>query len=453
MSQVFDLLVIGAGSGGVRAARVAASLGARVAVVERGPLGGTCVNLGCIPKKLFVYGAHYSGEFRDAAGFGWSNAAPSFDWDTLRDNTGNEIKRLNGVYQHLLETSGVEIHRGSAQLLDAHNVQAGAQRLTAERILIATGSRPFVPDWPGREHVITSDDAFSLKHLPARALIVGGGYIAAEFAGIFNGLGVKTEILYRGSLLLRGFDDGVRRFVASHFESQGIRVSCEDEPSDIQQCQNGLAVRTGAGRIIHTDLVLVATGRVPNSKGLGLRNAGVQLGERGEVLVGDAYQTSVANIHAIGDIIDRVQLTPVAIAEGAWLAGHLFGSGAAEPPPDYSRIATAVFCQPPIGTVGITESEARERYGADVEVYESGFRPLKYTLTDNAERTYMKLLVRKSDGRVLGVHMTGADAGEIIQGFAVALTAGATIAEFRATMAVHPTSAEEFVTMNTPSSG
>ena len=447
------MVVIGAGSGGVRAARVAANLGAKVAIVERGPLGGTCVNLGCIPKKLFVYGAHLGDEIEDSAGFGWEISRVGFEWSRLRDNTSYEIKRLNDIYKNLLEHAGVEIFYDSARILDAHKIEVGDTCLDTERILVATGSRPFVPNWPGREHVITSDDAFSLNRLPRRALVVGGGYIAAEFAGIFRGLGVDTELLYRGSMFLRGFDDGVRQFVADHLEGKGIKLRFKDTPSRIERRGDLFEVHTQTGQKIETDLVLVATGRSPNTQDLGLDNAGVQVGERGEVLVGSDYQTNISNIYAIGDVIDRVQLTPVAIVEGAWLANHLFGSGSPVSAPDYNLIATAVFCQPPIGTIGLTESEALEALGGEIEVYESDFRPLKYALTSNAERTYMKLIVSKADDRVVGVHMAGADAGEIIQGFSVALTAGATKAQFDATMAIHPTSAEEFVTMSTPVTG
>ena len=452
----FDFIVIGAGSGGVRAARVAALQGARVAIIERGPLGGTCVNLGCIPKKLFVYGAHLADELEDASAFGWNISGAGFDWPVLRNNTANEIKRLNEIYRKLLESAGATIFHGSARLLDAHRVEVGEKRFTVERILIATGSRPFVPNWPGRELAITSDDAFSLDRLPKRALVVGGGYIAVEFAGIFHGLGVETQLLYRGPMFLRGFDDGIRRFVAEHFQTKGITLKLNDTPRRIERNGKGVRVHTESGARIDTDLVLVATGRVPNTQGLGLEDAGVELGPRGEIRVQSNYQSSVANIFAIGDVIGRVQLTPVAIAEGAWLSQHLFGpgsgsAGTSESPLNYDLIPTAVFSQPPIGSVGLTEDQALAANGGAVDVYESEFRPLKYVLTGNSERAYMKLLVSRRDDRVLGVQMAGADAGEIIQGFAAALTAGATKAQFDATMAIHPTSAEEFVTMSTAS--
>ncbi|MCY4322596.1 MAG: glutathione-disulfide reductase [Gammaproteobacteria bacterium] len=449
MSQAFDLIVIGAGSGGVRAARIAAELGARVAIIEQGALGGTCVNLGCIPKKLFVYSAHFADEFEDAAGFGWNVPRPMFDWPTLRDNTAKEIKRLNGIYQGLLEDAGVEIFLGVARLLDRNRVAVGERELAGERILIATGSRAFVPDWPGREHVITSDDAFSLDSLPERAVIVGGGYIAVEFAGIFARLGVDTTLLYRGPMFLRGFDDGVREFVADELKKTGLTLRFGDTPQRIDKTGDSLRIETESGTPLETDLVLAATGRLPNTDGLALEEAGVVLGQQREIVVGQDFASSVPHIYAIGDVINRVQLTPVAIAEGAWLASHLFG-GTVPASPDYARIATAVFCQPPIGTVGMTEQAARAAYGDDIHVYESEFRPLKHVLTENAERTLMKLVARASDDRVVGVHMAGADAGEIIQGFSVALTAGATKAQFDTTMAIHPTSAEEFVTMRTP---
>lgn len=456
-SYDYDLFVIGAGSGGVRAARMSAARGARVGIAESTYLGGTCVNVGCVPKKLFVYASHYREDFHDAQAYGWEPVSPSFSWQRLRDNKNAEIERLNGIYASLLENAGVTLHRGHARFLDPHRIEIDSTIVTARQVLICTGSWPFVPDFPGSEHVVTSNEMFYLDDLPARAAVVGGGYIAVEFAGILNGLGVDTTLIYRGPLFLRGFDDEVREFVAEELTKKGIRLLFETDVESIDKRDDGhlrlqlnsRASASGAGQqdTLDVGLALYATGRRPLVEGLGLELAGVELNERGAIAVDRYLQTSVPHIHALGDVIDRYQLTPVAIAEGMALADTLFGGKPTEV--DYEAIPTAVFCQPEIGTVGPGEAEAREQFGR-IRVYQATFRPMKHTMTGSDERTFMKLLVRDDTDQVVAAHMVGPDAGEIIQGLAVAIKAGATKAQFDATVAIHPTAAEEFVTMREP---
>ena len=445
MSYDFDLFVIGAGSGGVRAARMSATYGGRVAVAEDRYLGGTCVNVGCVPKKLFVYGSHFSEDFEDAAAYGWNVGEQSLDWPRLRDNKTQEIERLNGIYAGLLDNAGVTRIWGTARLVDANTIAVGDDSYTAENILVATGSWPVRPEFPGDEHVITSNEAFYLEEFPDRVLVLGGGYIAVEFAGIFKGLGADTHLLYRGPLFLRGFDEGVREFVHDELENKGVKLTFNAIVDRIDTDGSEKVVTFSNGDVVRTDLVLAAIGRYPKTEGLGLEGAGVELGDFGKILVDDYFQTNVPNIYAIGDVIDRMQLTPVAIAEGMCIANNLFTDNPKRTM-NYDNVATAVFCQPNIGTVGPTEAEARERY-PELVVYESTFRPMKHTLTGRAERTLMKLLVNGADDRVVGVHMVGPDAGEIVQGLSVAITAGATKADFDATVGIHPTAAEEFVTM------
>ena len=440
----YDLFVIGAGSGGVRAARMSASFGARVAIAEERYLGGTCVNVGCVPKKLFVYGAHFAEDFEDATGYGWQGNGAQFDWPTLRDNKTREIERLNGVYRGLLANAGVEILEARAVLEDAHTIRVAGSTVTARDILVATGSWPSVPDFPGRDATITSNEAFYLPEFPERALILGGGYIAVEFAGIFAGLGANVTLAYRGELFLRGFDEGIRRFVLDEMTTKGVTVATSKRIESIEQVDGTKRCRFDDGTSLDVDLVLVATGRRPASTGLRLEAAGVALAENGAIVVDDAYRTNVPNIHAIGDVIDRMQLTPVAIAEGMCIAHNLFRGE--ERRINYANVPTAIFCQPNIGTVGPTEEEARQRY-ANLVVYESAFKPMKHTLSGRPERTLMKLLVNADDDRVVAAHMCGPEAGEIIQGLSVAITAGATKADFDATIGIHPTAAEEFVTM------
>lgn len=446
----YDLFVIGAGSGGVRASRMAASYGARVGIAEERYLGGTCVNVGCVPKKLFVYASHYREDFHDAEGYGFEPMTPGFDWQRLRDNKDAEIKRLNGVYGGLLDGAGVTLHDGRARLLDAHTVAIGDTTVRSRYVLIATGSWPFVPDLPGAELAVTSNEMFYLDALPKQAVVVGGGYIAVEFAGILAGLGVDTTLIYRGSLFLRGFDDGIRSFVADEIRKKGVKLQFDTDVTRIEALPDGqrrLHLKGAAASTLDTGLVLYATGRRPLVDDLGLEAAGVELDERGAIRVDDAFRTSVPNILALGDVIDRYQLTPVALAEGMAVARALFRDEPVKM--DYEAIPTAVFCQPNIGTVGPTEAEARQRYG-HIKVFESQFRPMKHTMTGAAERTLMKLIVSAADDRVVAAHMVGPDAGEIIQGLAVAIKAGATKAHFDATVGIHPTAAEEFVTMREP---
>lgn len=444
-----DLFVIGAGSGGVRAARTAANLGARVAVAEDTYLGGTCVNAGCVPKKLLVYGAEYAAHFCDAPGFGWQVPTPTFDWNTLRSRKDAEITRLNGIYQRLLETAGVRIIRGRATVTGPHEVEINGERISARHILLATGGHPYVPDLPGREHVISSDEAFHLPALPRRALVVGGGYIALEFAGIFNGLGVETTLAYRGATLLRNFDHDVAHFVTQELSNSGLSLKPNaDVLSVAKQADGSLQVRFKGGDTLEVDLVMYATGRRPRTEGLNLDAIGVALSQDGHVQVDDHFRTSVPSVYAVGDVIGRVQLTPVALAEGMALARHLF----ADQPIalNYDNIATAVFCQPNVGTVGLTEEKARTSHQDQVKIFRTTFRPMKNTLSGNESRMLMKIIVQSKTDQVLGVHVVGDDAGEIVQGFAVAMAMGATKADLDRTIGIHPTAAEELVTMREP---
>jgi glutathione reductase (NADPH) len=444
----FDLFVIGAGSGGVRAARIAAGYGARVAVAEERYVGGTCVNVGCVPKKLFVHAAHYAEDFHDAAGFGWQLGAAAFDWPRLRDNKDREIARLNGIYRNLLDTNGVTLVEGRARVLDAHTVAVAQRRYSARHILIATGAWPFVPDIPGREHVITSNEAFHLEHLPRRAVVVGGGYIAVEFAGILNGLGVETGLLYRGPLFLRHFDRDLRDTLAEEMPKKGVKLRFDTRVEAVERRPDGsLGLQLGDGTRLETDLVLYATGRRPLTRDLGLEACGVGLREDGSIIVDEYYQSSVPSIHAIGDVIGGPELTPLATAQGMALAGTLFLGEKRSV--SLENLPTAIFSQPAVGTVGLSEEQARARYPV-VLVYHTRFRALKHTLSGNPEMTFMKLVVDGESDRVLGVHMVGPEAGEIIQGMAVALQAGATKRVFDATIGIHPTAAEEFVTLRKP---
>ena len=445
--QEYDLFVIGGGSGGVRAARMAGQRGARVALAEAGALGGTCVNLGCIPKKLYSYAAHYGEAFEESHGFGWHGEAPSFDWETLKRNRAIEIMRLNGVYEKLLIGAGVQLLHGRARLADAHTVEVAGERLRAGHVLVATGGAPHPPEFPGHELAISSNEMFDLEPFPRRLLVIGGGYIACEFASIFNGLGSRVTQLYRGTQVLRGFDEDIRAFVAAEMAKKGVDIRLDAQVASLQRGAGGLLARLADGSTLEVDAVLAATGRWPNAAGLGLEQAGVRTSERGAIVVDERFRTSVPHILAVGDVIDRVQLTPVALAEAMAVVDHLFGDGRRTV--DYGNIPTAVFTHPNVGTVGLTEAQARERHGR-LRIYRSEFKPLKHTLSMSGERALMKLVVDDASDRVLGVHMAGADAGEIVQGFAVALKAGATKAVFDATIGIHPTAAEEFVTMREP---
>ncbi|PWE46884.1 glutathione-disulfide reductase [Pseudomonas prosekii] len=448
MSYDFDLFVIGAGSGGVRAARFAAGFGAKVAVAESRYLGGTCVNVGCVPKKLLVYGAHFADDFEQAESFGWTAGKANFDWPSLIANKNREIARLNGIYRKLLIDSGVTLLEGHARLADANHVDINGQRFSAERILIATGGWPQIPDIPGKEYAITSNEAFFLEALPKRILVVGGGYIAVEFAGIFNGLGADIRLLYRGDLFLRGFDQSVRIHLAEELTKHGLRLDFNTDIVRIDKQPDGSLLATlQDGTQLETDSIFYATGRRPMLDNLGLENTRVELTEAGYIDVNEHFETREPSILALGDVIGGVQLTPVATAEGMAVARRLFKPEQYRPV-DYRHIPTAVFSQPNIGTVGLTEQQAVEQ-GHKVVVFESRFRPMKLTLTESSEQTLMKLVVDAESDRVLGCHMVGPDAGDIIQGLAIALKAGATKRLFDDTIGVHPTSAEEFVTLRT----
>ena len=445
----YDLFVIGAGSGGVRASRVAASFGARVAVAEERFLGGTCVNVGCIPKKLLVYASAFREELDEATeGYGWSVGDVQFDWPTLIANKDREIERLNGVYARLLDGSGVERIEGRATVEGPHSVAVGGRVLTARHILVATGSRAYrPPEIEGIEHAITSDEAFYLERLPERILVMGGGYIAVEFAGIFARMGVDVRQIYRGPLFLRGFDDDLRRHLAQEMTQVGVELCFDTVITRVESTQEGICATLGDGRTLEADCLLAATGRTPYSEGLGLESAGVKLAPNGAIEVNEYSSTNVPSIHAIGDVTDRINLTPVAIHEGICLANTLFGNRAMAP--DHETVPAAVFSQPPIGTVGMTEEEARAE-GFEIDIYRSEFRGLKQTLTSSTTRTLMKLVVDRKTDRVLGAHMAGHEAGEIIQALAVAVKAGLTKSQWDETLPIHPPLAEEFVTLREP---
>jgi len=448
MSQYdYDLFTIGGGSGGVRASRFASQYGARVAIAESQDLGGTCVNVGCIPKKLMSYGAHFHEDFADAAGFGWTVGEASFDWAALIAAKDKEIARLNGIYRKILDGAKVDIVEGYATIEDAHTVSVNGKRYTAAHILVATGGRPSVPEIPGKELGIVSDDFFHLAALPKRSVVLGGGYIAVELASILNGLGSDVTLVYRGKHLLRGMDSELGVFLAEEMRKKGMTILFENNIAAIESSGGGKRVKLSDGQTIDADCVLFATGRHANTAGLGLERAGVGLTDKGAVKVNDQFVSEAPSVHAIGDVIDRVALTPVALAEGMVVAARLFNKGGREM--SYENIPTAVFSHPNVGTVGLSEEDARKRVG-EVRIFKSEFKALKHTLSGSAERTFMKLVVDAKSDRVLGVHMVGADAGEIVQGFAVALQCGATKAQFDATIGIHPTSAEEFVTMRTP---
>ena len=440
----FDLFTLGAGSGGVRASRLAGSLGARVAIVEERYLGGTCVNVGCIPKKLLVYAAEFAEEFTDAAGFGWTVGERHVDWAELIARKDREIERLNGVYRRLLEGAGARIFEGHAVLVDPHTVAVDGKHYTAETVLIATGGWPWKPDIPGKEHLVTSNEAFHLERLPKRVLIGGGGYIAVEFAGIFHGLGAEVVLVHRGPLFLRGFDDDLRAILAEKMRKRGIELRFSSTIDAVERVGETLAATFSNGDVAEADLVMCAMGRQPNTHGIGITEAGVDLDVVGAVRVDPFSRSSVANVYAIGDCTNRLNLTPVAIAEARAFVETVFRGNPT--PMDYRDVPTAVFSLPTLGTVGLIESEARRNFAA-IDVYRSTFRPLKHTLSGRDEKTFMKLVVDRATDRVLGCHMIGPDAGEIIQGLAVALRCNATKAQFDATIGIHPTAAEEFVTM------
>ena len=439
----YDLITIGAGSGGVRASRLAGGYGARVAIIEESRLGGTCVMRGCVPKKLLVYGAHFAEDFEDAQGFGWNAGAPHFDWTKLIANKNKELNRLEDVYGRILRDNHVAILPDRGRLADAHTVEVDGKTLSAEKILIACGGWPSMPDLPGIEHVISSNEALDLSSLPKRIVIVGGGYIAVEFAGIFNALGVEVTVIIRAGNILRGFDEDVRETLAAEMEKKDITISRETVVRSIEKKNNTFSLRLAGGEVIETDLVMYATGRAPNTHGIGLEEAGVTLSKKGAIAVDEWNQSSVENIYSIGDCTDRVKLTPVAIAEGRAFSETLYNDNPIKV--DYADIPSAVFSTPPIGTVGLTEEKAREQ--GDVDVYISRFRPMKYTLSGRDEITMMKLIVDRASDRVVGCHMVGIDTPEMAQIVGIALKCGATKAQFDATIGIHPTAAEELVTM------
>ncbi|MBT7759194.1 MAG: glutathione-disulfide reductase [Rhodospirillaceae bacterium] len=444
MAYDFDLFVIGAGSGGVRASRIAAGHGARVAVAEEYRYGGTCVIRGCVPKKLFVYASHFSEDFEDAASFGWTVGKASFDWSKLVANKDREIDRLNGIYIKLLDGAGVRRYDGRAQLKDAHTIEIAGETVTTDRILLATGGTPTMPDVPGIEHAISSNEAFHLDTLPEHITIVGGGYIAVEFAGIFNGLGRKVTQLYRSEQILRGFDGDVRHHLAGEIRKKGIDLRTETNVTAIEKTDNGFRLSLTNGETLDTGLIMYATGRHPNSGDLGLEAVGVELAKGGAVKVDEWSQTNIPHIHAVGDLTDRIALTPVALMEGHAYADTVFGNLPRQP--NHVDVPAAVFSQPSVGTVGLTEAEARAQIG-DVDIYKSTFTPMKHTLTPSEEKTLMKLIVDAKTDRVVGCHVVGPDAAEMVQGIGIALRCNATKAQFDATVGIHPSSAEELVTM------
>ena len=440
----YDLFTIGAGSGGVRASRLAASFGARTAVAEPGPLGGTCVNAGCIPKKLLTYAAQFGQEEQEFSGYGWSGERRSFDWRTLVTNKNAEISRLNGVYERLLLEAGVTIVRGRASIVDPHTIQVGDNHYTARHILVASGGYPSIPEIPGAHLGIASDDAFHLNDLPPSVVVVGGGYIAVEFASIFDGLGSRTTLVHRGAGLLKGFDADLGIFLAQEMGKQGVRIRLNQSPIQVEKHELGLRLTLSDGSIESADMVLFATGRVPNTRGLGLEGVDVRLKASGGIAVDEHYRTNVDSIYAIGDCIGQVQLTSVALAEGTVVAKNLFNRGAHVL--DYTAIPSAVFSHPNVAAVGLSEAQASAK-GYATKIFRSVFTPLRQTLTTSPKKVMLKLVVDERSDRVLGAHMVGPDAGEIIQGIAIALRCGATKAQFDSTLGIHPTVAEEFVTM------
>jgi glutathione reductase (NADPH) len=450
MQDDVDLFVIGGGSGGVRAARMAAGYGAKVMLAEEFRMGGTCVIRGCVPKKLLVYASRFADHFGDAAGFGWSVPPASFDWPSLVAAKEKEITRLEGAYTRTQEHAGVTVIKSRAVLEDTHTVRllTDNRRVRARHILIATGGQPNLPaDLPGVEHAITSNEAFDLPTFPKRIVIAGGGYIAVEFAGIFAGLGSEVTLIYRGDTILRGFDEDMRTGLHEAYAKRGIRFVFNDVFAGIEKTSDGLRATTRAGVVLEADQIMFAIGRSPNTKGLGLEVAGVALGEDGAIKVNAASQTNVPHIYAVGDVTNRVNLTPVAIREGHAVADTLFGG---KPwVVDHGDIPTAVFSTPEIGTVGITEAEAKARFDA-VDIYRAGFRPMRATVSGSDERVVMKIVVDGTTDRVLGVHILGADAGEMAQLLGITLKMKATKADFDATMALHPSAAEELVTMRAP---
>ena len=441
----YDLFVIGAGSGGVRACRIAASLGARVAVAEERYFGGTCVNVGCVPKKLFSYAAHYFDDFEDSKGFGWEFDNLRFNWGVLKANKDSEISRLNGIYKSILDSNQVDVFEAHARISGPNTIQVNGKTISAKHILVAVGGWPWIPEFPGSELTVSSNDVFAMDQLPAEIAVIGGGYIAVEFASIFSRLGCKTSLIYRGEQLLRGFDEDIRKFITTEIGTQ-VDLYLEEDVQEIVKLGNKLEVSFKSGSKLTCEMVLAATGRLPLTGDLGLETVDVQLAVNGAIKVNEHFQTAQSSIYAVGDVIDRIALTPVALAEGQIVARSLFCND--EKAMDYQNIATAVFCHPNIGTVGLSEHEALDA-GLEVDIYESVFRPLKHTLSGRNEKSMIKMIVDRQSDRVVGLHMVAADAGEIVQGLSVAINCGATKADFDRTIGIHPTLAEELVTMST----
>jgi glutathione reductase (NADPH) len=442
----FDLFTIGAGSGGVAGSRRAASYGAKVAIAESVRVAGTCVLRGCVPKKLLVYGVHFHDELEDAAGYGWTIGESRFDWAKLIAAKNKEIDRLHGIYMKMLNDAGVEILNGWAEILGPNQVRVGDRTYRARHILIATGGRPEKPDIPGIEHAITSDEALELTSLPRRMIIVGGGYIAVEFAGIFNAAGVEVTELIRADQILRGFDGDIRSHLTAEMQKRGINICSGLHIARIDQTRDGYRLTAQSGEVFETDLVMYATGRIPNTKNMGLEKVGIHVNKRGAIAVDRSQETTVRGIYAVGDCTDRLNLTPVAIAEARGVAETLFNNNPSAM--DHHNVPSAVFSQPPVGTVGLSEEAARQI--SPVDVYRAVFRPMKFVLPNRDERTMMKLVVERGSGKVVGAHMVGPDAPEIIQGLAIGVKAGLTKAQWDQTVAIHPTAAEEFVLMRDP---
>jgi glutathione reductase (NADPH) len=440
----YDLITIGAGSGGVRASRMAAQMGARVAIVEESRVGGTCVLRGCVPKKLLVYAGHFADDFEDAAGYGWTVSEPQFDWTKLIAAKDKELDRLNSIYLRILSENNVDLLDGRGGIVDKNTVQVAGKNYNAKHILVAVGGWPSMPDVPGIEYAISSNEALDLKVLPKKIIIVGAGYIAVEFAGIFRSLGVEVTLVLRADKVLRGFDEDVRVCLATEMEKRGIILKTESVVCSIEKQRDGYSMRLTGGDVLEANQVMYATGRKPNTAGLGLKEVGVEINQKGAIVVDEYSATRVGGIWAVGDVTDRINLTPVAIAEGAAFVQTVFNDNPTKV--DHSNIPSAVFSSPPIGTVGLSEGQARAQYG-DVDVYVSSFSPMKYTLSGRDEKTFMKLVVDQKTDVVVGCHMMGLDAPEIVQGLGIALKCGATKAQFDATVGIHPSAAEEFVTM------
>lgn len=444
-SYDFDLFVIGGGSGGVRAARMWASEGHKVAIAEDQSWGGTCVNLGCVPKKIFVFASHFSHDFEDAEHYGWElGSSPKFNWKRLRENKNTEIARLNSIYTRLLENAGAQMFNGRAKIVGANHVEVNGQKYTAERILIATGGTPFIPEIPGAELAISSDEAFHLNEFPKSIAIVGGGFIALEFACIYNGLGASVDLIYRRDLFLRGFDQDLRERIANEMRKQGIRLRFNEDVAKISQQEELKQVELKSGDKLVVDQLFYATGRIPRTESLWSDALSIDTQSNGSIVVNDSFQTSISSIYALGDVVGKKALTPVATAEAMALLEH-FRTGQSQEF-DYHNIPSAVFTSPNLATVGVTESEAEDQ-GFVYEVYETDFRHLKHSLTGRDERVYMKLIVDQPSDRVIGAHMMGPEAGEVIQSVAIAIKAGATKSDFDRTIGIHPTMAEEFVTL------